>query len=130
MKRVHLDNDFLVHALSRRGAERQRLEQCVDDAAVDIEMSAVAWYEFCRGPRTPEQLAVAHDLLGTDGIVPFDGPLAEAAGAVFASLGRPRRRANDIAIAVTARQRSATLLTRNARDFAGIAGMTVEGVGA
>jgi predicted nucleic acid-binding protein len=93
-------------------------------------MSAMAWYEFCRGPRTPEQLAVARDLLGPDGIVPLDGRLAEAAGELFASLGRPRRRANDIAIAVTARERSATLLTRNARDFARIAGVTVEEVGA
>jgi predicted nucleic acid-binding protein len=97
----------------------------------DIEMSAIAWYEFCRGPRTPEQLAVARDLLGPGGIIiALDAGLAEAAGEVFASLGRPRRRANDIAIAVTARERSATLLTRNSRDFARIAGITVEEVGA
>lgn len=126
MTRIHLDNDFLVYALSRRGAERGRLERCLDDE--EIEMSAVAWYEFCRGPRTAEQLAVVHDRLESDGIVPFDGALAEAAGEVFVALGRPRRRANDIAIGVTARERTATLLTRNARDFARITGLTIEQV--
>lgn len=53
MSRFHLDTDFLVYALSTRGQERIRLEQLVKSESV-IEISAVAWYEFCRGPRTPE----------------------------------------------------------------------------
>ena len=28
-----------------------------------LEASAIVWYEFGRGPRTPEQLAVARDLI-------------------------------------------------------------------
>lgn len=89
-------------------------------------MSAVAWYEFSRGPRTPEQLAVARSFLADDGIVPFGEELAGQAAEVFRRLGSPRRRAADIAIGVTAASFAAVLLTRNARDFVGIPDLDLE----
>ena len=125
---VHLDTDFLVYALSVRGPERKRLDELAGSEA-EIEVSAVAWYEFSRGPRTAEQLAVARVFFGTDGIVPFSEALAAAAAEVFRTLGSPRKRAADIAIAVTAAAAGAVLLTRNARDFAGVPGLTIETVG-
>lgn len=125
--RLHLDNDFLVHALSRRGPERDRLES--HERAEDvIEMSAIAWYEFSRGPRTPEQLAVARAIFDEDGIVSLSEEVAARAAAVFRSLGSPRRRAADIAIGVTAASRGARLLTRNAQDFAGIPDLDVDAI--
>ena len=90
-------------------------------------MSAVAWYEFARGPRTPEQLAVARSFFGEEGIVVFSEAIAEAAADVFRRLGSPRKRAADIAIGVTASISGAVLLTRNAADFAGIPELTTEG---
>jgi predicted nucleic acid-binding protein len=123
--RVHLDTDFLIYALSSSGGERRRLRQLAGGSDV-VEMSAIAWYEFCRGPRTPEQLAVARQLFGDDGIVSFTDVLAEAAADQFRTLGRPRRRAADVAIGVTARVCDAVLLTRNMRDFAGIEGLQLE----
>ena len=125
---VHLDTDFLVYALSVRGPERKRLDELARSEA-DIEISAVAWYEFSRGPRTVEQLAVARSLFGSDGIVPFSEDLAASAGEVFRSLGSPRKRAADIAIGVTAAAAGAALLTRNAKDFARIPGLKLELVG-
>jgi predicted nucleic acid-binding protein len=84
-------------------------------------MSAVAWYEYTRGPRTPEQLAVARSFFGEeDGIVPFSEHLALRAAETFRRLGSPRRRAADIAIGVTAAQARALLVTRNRSDFAGV----------
>ncbi len=56
-------------------------------------MSAVAWYEFSRGPRTPEQLAVARGLFLEEGIVPFSEELASCAADAFRRLGSPRKRA-------------------------------------
>ncbi len=56
--RIHLDTDFLVYAIAAAGPERSRLVRLADSAA-EIQISAVAWYEFSRGPRTPEQLAAA-----------------------------------------------------------------------
>ena len=122
---VHLDTDFLIRALSSSGLERERLFQLASSSEV-IEMSAIAWYEFCRGPRTPEQLAVARSLLAADGVIPFSEPISTAAGEVFRQLGSPRRRAADVAIGITAALRDAKLLSCNERDFAGIPGLSVE----
>ena len=92
-------------------------------------MSAVAWYEFCRGPRTPEQLAVARSFLGEDGVLAFTEASAVEAADVFRRLGSPRRRAADVAIGVTAAIHQAVLLTRNARDFTGIPGLRAQAAG-
>lgn len=89
-------------------------------------MSAWARYEFLRGPRTPEQLATASLMLGDSGVVPASADIAEEAAEVFRALGAPRRRVADILIGVTARTCGATLLSRNAADFAGIPGLTLE----
>ena len=123
--RVHLDTDFLVFALSASGPERRRLLKLAESDA-EIEMSAVAWYEFTRGPRTPEQLAVGRSFFSGDGIIPLSEELAARAGEVFRNLGSPRRRAADICIGVTAVAREALLLSRNANDFAGIATLEIE----
>lgn len=125
MTAFHVDTDFFVHALGRSGSERRRLETLTSEGA-RIQISAVAWYELCRGPRTPAQLAVALSILSDDGVVPFDGALAERAADAFRRLGSPRKRAQDIAIGVTAAACGATLLTRNARDFAGIDDLVTE----
>lgn len=119
---VHLDTDFLVYALSVRGPERKKLDELARSEA-EFEISAVAWYEFSRGPRTADQLAVARSLFGSDGVVPFSEELAEQAASVFRSLGSPRKRAADIAVGVTATSAGAALVTRNAKDFAGIPGL-------
>ncbi len=123
--RVHLDTDYLVYALAFTGPERERLRELADSES-EIQMSAVAWYEFSRGPRTPEQLAVARSFFSEDGVVPFSEDLAAIAGEVFRSLGSPRRRAADVAIGVTAAGMGARLLTRNGRDFAGIPDLEIE----
>lgn len=124
---IHLDTDFLIYALSQTGAERNRLRRAAESDA-SLRISAVAWYEFCRGPRLPEQIAVARSLFGTDGVVPFDETIAAHAAEVFRRLGSPRKRAADIAIGVTAAATEALLLTRNARDFAGIPDLKLEAV--
>jgi predicted nucleic acid-binding protein len=123
----HIDTDFLVYAISVRGPERRRMTKLLESGH-PLEASSLVWYEFSRGPRTPEQLAVARDIFGPDGIVPFSEELAEAAADQFRRLGSPRKRAADIAIGVVARSRGATLLTRNARDFAGLDGLLLEQV--
>ncbi len=125
--RYHLDTDFLIFALSAAGPERRRLTQLAESEA-ELQMSAVAWYEFSRGPRIPEQLSIARSFFFDDGIVPFSEELAAIAGEVFRSLGSPRRRAADVAIGVTSAALRATLLTRNAKDFAGIPHLQVEEV--
>ena len=125
--RIQLDTDFLIYALSQAGSERNRLRRAAESEAT-LQISAVAWYEFCRGPRLPEQVAVARSLFAANDVVPFDETLAAHAAEVFRRLGSPRRRAADIAIGVTAAATGAVLLTRNARDFAGIPDLELEAV--
>jgi predicted nucleic acid-binding protein len=120
--RTHLDTDFLVHAVSSAGPERRAL-LALADSEDEVEISAVAWYEFARGPRTPEQLAVARAFFGEHGVVPLSEDIALDAAEIFRRLGSPRKRAADIAIAATAIACRASLWTHNARDFAGIAGL-------
>jgi predicted nucleic acid-binding protein len=124
---VHVDTDFLVYAISARGPERRRLMAVLESEA-RVEASVLVWYEFARGPRTPEQLAVARAMFDEEGIIPFSEELAVASADQFRRLGSPRKRAADVAIGVVARSRGAVLLTRNARDFAGIEGLRVESV--
>lgn len=126
--RYHLDTDSLVYALSSAGPERRHLRAPADSDA-EIQMSAVAWYEFSRGPRSPEQLAVARSFLGEDGVLAFTEATAAEAADVFRRLGSPRRRAADIAIGVTAAIQQAVLLTRNSRDFTGVPGLRAESAG-
>lgn len=69
-------------ALSEPGPERTSLLE-LSQALVQIQMSSLAWYEFCRGPRTPQQLAVGRSFLTSDGIVPLTEEIAFHAGEVF-----------------------------------------------
>lgn len=119
MKPVHLDTDFLVKAASVAGEERERLFALLG-TDIPVGMSAVAWYEFARGPRTPEQLAVASLVIEEDDIVSFDAAAALEAAETFRRLGSPRRRANDIAIGTLAALCGAVLWTLNPNDFAGV----------
>jgi predicted nucleic acid-binding protein len=112
----HLDTDFLVTALSRTGPERARLLELAESES-EIQISAIAWYEFSRGPRTVDQLAAARSFFFADGIIPFSEELAAISSEVFRNLGSPRRRAADIAIGVTAAAMGASLLTLNPADF-------------
>jgi predicted nucleic acid-binding protein len=61
--------------------------------------------------------------------VAFSETLAAVAADVFRRLGSPRKRAADVAIGVAAAAQDALLLTRSARDFAGIADLRVETAG-
>jgi predicted nucleic acid-binding protein len=127
VSRFHLDTDFLIRALTRAGAERARLGALLASDA-ELEMSALAWYEFERGPRTPEQLAVGRRMVGAQGILAFDEERAAQAAELFRLLAGRKRHGVDIAIAAAALERDATLLTCNARDYAGIEGLLIDGV--
>jgi predicted nucleic acid-binding protein len=122
VSRYHLDTDFMLKAISIRGPEQSLLRRLSNSDAA-IEISAIAWYEFCRGPRLPEQEALARSYLETDGIIAFDEDVAAQAADLFRRLGSPRKRAADVAIAATALSRDARLLSANTRDYSDIEGL-------
>jgi predicted nucleic acid-binding protein len=121
--RYHLDDsDFLLKAIGGKGTEQTLLRRLSNSDAA-IEMSAIAWYEFCRGLRAPEQEALARSYLETDGIIQFDEAVASSAADLFRRLGSPRKRAADVAIAATAMSRNARLLSGDTGDYSGIVGL-------
>ena len=124
--RYHLDTDFLVRAVtSPRHVEAERLD-VLEEGGATFEMSAVAWYEFARGPRTPEQLAAAQAFLGRGAILGFTELAADRAADIFRRRKAKKRRAGDVAIAAVALLRGATLLTGNPGDFEDIDGLDVD----
>lgn len=125
MSRYHLDTDYLIRALTRSGSERERLGALVASDA-ETEMGALAWYEFERGPRTPQQLAVGRRFVRAQGVLEFDEDRAGLAAELFRHLAGRKRHGIDIAIAAAAIERQATLLTCNAPDYADIEGLVVE----
>ncbi|MEQ9325166.1 MAG: type II toxin-antitoxin system VapC family toxin, partial [Polyangiaceae bacterium] len=62
MTSYQIDSDVLIYATSVAGPERRRLLALADSTAT-LSISAVAWYEYARGPRLPDQLALARRLL-------------------------------------------------------------------
>jgi predicted nucleic acid-binding protein len=122
LKLYHFDTDFLIWAVCTRGQERE-LAYSLLSGNTQLNISSAAWYEFCRGPRTPQEIAVARCLFPEDGVVAMTEQIAVRAADLYRSLGSPRRRATDLVIATTAMFQNAVLLTRNARDFSGIPGL-------
>lgn len=126
MSLFHLDADYLVWATCRRGPERERVSGLLESDA-ELQISSAAWYEFCRGPRRPEEIAVARCLFPEEGgVIPFSEDLAVRAADTFRSLAATRRRGLDVIIGVTAAASGATLLTRNQRDFQAIPGLLLD----
>jgi predicted nucleic acid-binding protein len=114
MKRIHLDTNFLIHALQRGSREDQLLRAWLA-ADVSVGISAMAWAEFLCGPVGDADRDVARRLVGTP--VPLDAGSAERAEAMFNDTGRRRGALGDCLIAATAVNAGAELATRNVAVF-------------
>ena len=74
-------------------------------------------YEWLRGPRLPEELAIQEALFPAAVALPFGPEEARVAAALYDAVERPRRREADLAIAACAIVRGAELWTLNPSDF-------------
>ena len=128
MKRIHLDTNFVIHALQRGSREDRRLRAWLA-ADVSVAMSAVAWAEFLCGPVEDADRETARRLVGTP--VPLDAGTAERAAAMFNDTGRRRGTLGDCLIAATAVNAGAELATGNLADFRRLsdAGLVLAGDG-
>jgi len=124
--RVQLDVDFLAYALSTGGPERRRLTELAESDA-EIQISAVAWYEFSRGPRTPQQITVVRSFFFEDGSCRSPRSWLPPRPKSSATSVHPVGALPTSPIGVTAASMGALLLSRNAGDFAGIPHLQVEG---
>lgn len=82
-----------------------------------VMLCTLVLYEWLRGPRLAEELAMQEALFPSEAALPF-GPLeATVAAALYQALRRPRRREADLAIAACAIVLGAELWTLNSPDF-------------
>lgn len=113
---VHLDTSVMIEALVPNGAMTQALRRLLQ-AGDKPTLSTIVLYEWCRGPRTPEELALRIAVMPDERLVGFGSAEARRAAELYRVVRRPRGREADLAIAACAIERSAALWTLNEHDF-------------
>jgi len=121
---VHLDTSVLVDALTGPRRSLAALERTVAGGHV-IATSALALYEWWRGPRTAEELADQETLLPPAEARGFGPAEARRAAELSRTLKRARGRDMDIAIAACALEHAAVIWTLNPDDFRDMPGLTL-----
>jgi predicted nucleic acid-binding protein len=100
-----------------------RLVASIDERGDRLVVSSIVLFEWLRGPRTPEQVAITDAFFPDHSVVTFDASAARIAARLFVGLQRARARQADIAIAACAIEQDAALWTLNQADFADIPGL-------
>jgi predicted nucleic acid-binding protein len=121
---VHLDTSALVDALT---GPRRSLDVLIGlaDEGHRLSLSSIALYEWLRGPRTRQELAVQEDLFPRERAVPFGAAQAVIAARLYGAVSRPRGREIDLAVAACALHDGASLWTLNRADFRDLPGLTL-----
>jgi predicted nucleic acid-binding protein len=83
-------------------------------------ISTLVLYEWLRGPRLPQEIALQEVLFPSEAALPFEAADARISAELYRSAPRARSREIDLAIAACAIRHEAELWTLNRADFAGI----------
>jgi predicted nucleic acid-binding protein len=119
---IHLDTSVLIDALTGPRRSMPALRGIVADG-IRLGVSSLVLYEWRRGPRLDEELALEAVLLGPEAVTGFGELEARVAADVYRQVRRPRGRELDIAIAACALSQDASLWTLNTDDFRDIPGL-------
>lgn len=119
---IHLDTSVLIDAFSGPRRSMPALRAIVADG-IRLGVATLVLYEWRRGPRTPDELAIEAGLLQPEAIVDFGVVEMQLAAALYQNVRRARGRELDLAIAACALSRNAVLWTLNTSDFADIPGL-------
>jgi predicted nucleic acid-binding protein len=113
---IILDTSALVDSLTGPRQSLPRLTELIE-AGERVLLPTLVLYEWLRGPRLPHELRNCEDLFPEDQIISFGVPEARVAARLYRSMGSPRRREIDLAIAAVAITHDASLWTLNNDDF-------------
>jgi predicted nucleic acid-binding protein len=119
---IHLDTSVLIDALTGPRRSLPALRRLVADG-IRLGVSSLVMYEWRRGPRLDEELALEAVILGPDSVAVFGDLEARVAADVYRKVRRPRGRELDIAIAACALTQDAGLWTLNHEDFRDMPGL-------
>ena len=115
---IHLDTNFLIHALRAGSPHSDALERLLMGGE-SVGLSAIAWSEFCCGspsvPVTEEVREQVTILVGQP--VRFGAEDAVLAAELFNTGGRRKGSLPDAMIAAVAIGAGAALATVNSKDF-------------
>lgn len=119
---ILLDTSVLIDALTGRRRSENALRAALDRGE-RLALSAHVLYEWRRGPRIPQELALQEAFCPSESALAFGPAEAVRAAEIYRTIRSPRAREADIAIAASAMCADATLWTLNVRDFADIRGL-------
>ena len=86
-------------------------------------LPSLVLYEWLRGARLKEELALQDALFPSDSAIPYGFPEAALSAKLYKSVRRARGRETDLAIAAYAIIRDAELWTLNVSDFEDVPGL-------
>lgn len=113
---IVIDTSALIESLSGRKGAAAKLRGFIEEGE-RILLPTIVLYEWLRGPRSDEELALQEVLFPGDEGVGFGPGEARTAASLYRSLRRARGREIDLAIAAVALVRDAALWTTNREDF-------------
>jgi len=113
---IVLDTSMLIEALGSGGSMRTAFRGVLAEGHRMV-LPTLVLYEWLRGPRLPEELAVQEAVLPSSEALPFGADEARTAAALDREVGRSRGREVDLAIAACAISWDGALWTLNRDDF-------------
>jgi predicted nucleic acid-binding protein len=113
---IVLDTSVLVDSLTGEKRSAPALRRVFERSEV-IVVPTMVHYLWLRGPRLPQELALAERLFPEEAAIVFGPAEARLSAKLYRSVRRPRGREIDLAIAACAIVRKAELWTLNRADF-------------
>jgi predicted nucleic acid-binding protein len=125
---IVIDTSVLVDALTGSKRSGLAVRSALDEDEL-ILLPALVLYEWLRGPRIAEELALQESLFPSESVIPFDKEQAIVSASLYRAVSRARAREVDLAIAACALVQDARLWTLNRADFQDVPGIRLYGPG-
>lgn len=119
---IILDTSVLIDSFTG-GKNSAPALRCAIERGERLLVPALVLYEWLRGPRVRQELAIQEAMFPSAVALPFGPREAIIAAGLYRKLRRPRARQIDLAIAACALARDAEVWTLNPADFRDIPGL-------